>query len=70
MNIKKDDLVVIITGDDADPARAHRVLRVLREAGKVVVDGNPRGTRIFGAVARELREKGYVKITNLASEVV
>jgi large subunit ribosomal protein L14 len=34
------------------------------------VDGNPRGTRIFGAVARELREKGYVKITNLASEVV
>src|SRR5271166_5215673 len=33
-------------------------------------DGNPRGTRIFGAVARELREKGYVKITNLASEVV
>jgi large subunit ribosomal protein L24 len=39
MNIKKDDLVVIITGDDADPARAHRVLRVLREAGKVVVEG-------------------------------
>jgi large subunit ribosomal protein L14 len=31
---------------------------------------NPRGTRIFGAVARELREKGFVKITNLAAEVV
>ncbi len=31
---------------------------------------NPRGTRIFGAVARELRDKGFVKITNLASEVV
>ena len=31
---------------------------------------NPRGTRIFGAVARELREKGFIKITNLASEVV
>ena len=39
MNIKKDDLVVIITGDDADPARAHRVLRLLREEGKVVVEG-------------------------------
>ena len=39
MNIKKDDLVVIITGDDADPARAHRVLRVMREAGKLVVEG-------------------------------
>jgi large subunit ribosomal protein L14 len=33
-------------------------------------DQNPRGTRIFGAVARELRECGFVKIVNLASEVV
>lgn len=31
---------------------------------------NPRGTRIFGPVARELREKGYTKIVSLASEVV
>ena len=38
----------------------------------VLVDdeGNPRGTRIFGAVARELRERGYVKIVSLANEVV
>lgn len=38
----------------------------------VLIDNekNPRGTRIFGAVARELREKGFVKITNLAAEVV
>ncbi len=33
-------------------------------------DDNPRGTRIFGAVARELRDKGYLKIVSLASEVV
>jgi large subunit ribosomal protein L14 len=33
-------------------------------------DGNPRGTRIFGAVARELREKRYMRIVSLASEVV
>ncbi len=33
-------------------------------------DGNPRGTRIFGAVARELREKKYMRIVSLASEVV
>lgn len=33
-------------------------------------DGNPRGTRIFGAVARELREKNYMKIVSLANEVV
>jgi large subunit ribosomal protein L14 len=33
-------------------------------------DGNPRGTRIFGAVARELRGKNFMKIVSLASEVV
>lgn len=33
-------------------------------------DQNPVGTRIFGAVARELREKGFDKIISLASEVV
>ena len=38
----------------------------------VIVDteGNPKGTRIFGAVARELREKNYMKIVSLATEVV
>lgn len=33
-------------------------------------EGNPRGTRIFGAVARELRERRFMKIISLASEVV
>ncbi len=33
-------------------------------------DNNPIGTRIFGAVARELREKNFMKIVSLASEVV
>ena len=33
-------------------------------------EGNPRGTRIFGAVARELRERRYMRIISLASEVV
>jgi len=38
----------------------------------VLLDANnePRGTRIFGAVARELRERGYMKIISLADEVV
>lgn len=38
----------------------------------VLVDGegNPRGTRIFGAVARELRQKNFMKIISLAPEVV
>ncbi len=33
-------------------------------------DGTPRGTRIFGPVARELREKDYMKILSLAPEVL
>lgn len=36
----------------------------------VDADGNPRGTRIFGAVARELRQKKFMKIVSLAAEVV
>jgi large subunit ribosomal protein L14 len=38
----------------------------------VLIDdkGNPRGTRIFGPVAREVREKGYIKISSLAPEVI
>ena len=46
-------------------------VRFDRNAAVVVdVDNNPRGTRIFGAVARELREKNFMKIVSLASEVV
>jgi len=33
-------------------------------------DNNPRGTRIFGAVARELRERKFMKIVSLANEVI
>ena len=38
----------------------------------VIIDNenNPRGTRIFGPVARELREKNFMKIVSLASEVL
>jgi large subunit ribosomal protein L14 len=38
----------------------------------VVIDaeGNPKGTRIFGAVARELRDRNFMKIVSLAQEVV
>ena len=33
-------------------------------------EGNPRGTRVFGPVARELREKNFMKIVSLAPEVL
>ena len=43
------------------------------DANEIVLvdnDNNPRGTRIFGAVARELRDQRFMKIISLASEVV
>ncbi len=46
-------------------------VRFDRNAVVLVDDKNePRGTRIFGAVARELREQGFMKIVSLADEVV
>ncbi len=46
-------------------------VRFDRNAAVLVdAEGSPRGTRIFGAVARELREKNFMKIVSLASEVV
>lgn len=42
------------------------------ENAAVVIDGNgnPKGTRIFGPIAREVREKGFMKIASLAPEVI
>jgi len=39
MHVRKDDLVEVIAGDDADKGKARKVLRVLTEKGKVVVEG-------------------------------
>ena len=51
--------------DDGSYVRFDRNAMVLLDA-----DGNPRGTRIFGAVARELRDRNFMKIVSLAQEVV
>ena len=51
--------------DDGSYVRFDSNALVLIDAEK-----NPRGTRIFGAVARELREKGFARIVSLAAEVV
>lgn len=42
------------------------------ENAAVIIDGsgNPKGTRIFGPVAREIRDRGYLKIVSLAPEVI
>jgi large subunit ribosomal protein L14 len=56
----------------ADAARSDgSYVRFDRNAAVVIdKENNPRGTRIFGAVARELRDKNFMKIVSLASEVV
>ena len=46
------------------------VVRTVKAAVIVKDDKNPRGTRIFGPVARELRDKEYMKILSLAPEVL
>ena len=51
--------------DDGSYVRFDRNAMVIIDAEK-----NPRGTRIFGAVARELRDRGFLKIVSLAAEVV
>jgi len=72
-DVKPGDVVrgVIVRTKRASRRNDGSYVRFDRNA-MVLIDAeqNPRGTRIFGAVARELRESGFVKITNLASEVV
>ena len=54
-----------IRRDDGSFVRFDRNAIVL-----LLPDGNPRGTRIFGAIPRELRYKNYMRIVSLAAEVV
>jgi len=47
------------------------IVRFDQNAAVIIDDtGNPKGTRVFGPVCRELRDKGYMKIISLAPEVV
>ncbi len=71
--VKDGEIVRCVVVRTAHPVRRQdgSYVKFDRPAAVVVDDdGNPRGTRIFGAVARELREKNYMKIVSLASEVV
>ena len=72
-DVKKGDVVrgVIVRTRQAMKREDGSYVRFDRNAIVLLdKDDNPRGTRIFGAVARELRERGFVKIVSLASEVV
>ena len=72
-NIKKGDVVkaVIVRTRKELRRKDGSYIRFDDNAAVVLAnDGGPRGTRIFGPVARELREKGYMKIVSLAPEVL
>jgi len=70
---KKGDLARCIVVRTKSPIRRNDGTYVRFDSNAVVViddAGNPRGTRVFGPVARELRNMDYMKIISLAPEVV
>ena len=72
-DVKAGDKSKAVVVRTAKPTRRKDGSYVKFDSSAVVLitpEGNPKGTRIFGPVARELREKNYMKIVSLASEVV
>ena len=72
-DVKGGDIVKCVIVRTAAPVRRSDGSYVRFDRNAVVIlddNNNPRGTRIFGAVARELREKNFMKIVSLATEVV
>lgn len=71
--VKKGDVVkAVIVRSVSGVRRSDGTYIKFDENAAVIIkdDKNPRGTRIFGPVARELREKEYMKILSLAPEVL
>ena len=71
--VKKGDVVKAVVVRSAKGVRRDdgTYIRFDENAAVIIIDyKNPRGTRIFGPVARELREKEYLKILSLAPEVL
>ncbi len=72
-DVKKKSVVKAVIVRCRKPTRRADGSYVRFDGNAVVLidaDRNPRGTRIFGAVARELREQRFMKIVSLANEVV
>ncbi|MDP3058602.1 MAG: 50S ribosomal protein L14 [bacterium] len=71
--VKKGDVVkAVVVRTTKDTRRPDGSYIKFDENAAVIIDNqnNPRGTRIFGPVARELREKNFMKIVSLAPEVL
>jgi len=74
MTVKKSEVVYAVIVRLRKPVRRPDGSCVCFDDNAVVIvskeGNNPRGTRVFGPVARELREKNFMKIISLAPEVV
>ncbi len=71
--VKKGDVVKAVIVRSVSGVRRNDGTYIKFDENAAVIirdDKNPRGTRIFGPVARELREKEYMKILSLAPEVL
>jgi len=71
--VKKSDVVrAVVVRTRASRKRSDgSTIRFDQNAAVIInKEGNPRGTRVFGPVARELREKNFMKIVSLAPEVL
>ena len=72
-NVKKGDVVkAVVVRTKKETRRADGSYIKFDENAAVIIknDGEPRGTRIFGPIGRELREKKFMKIISLAPEVL
>ncbi len=73
MAVKKSDVVRAVIVRTKQSLRRESGMSIRFDDNAAVIinqDGNPRGTRVFGPVARELREKNFTKIVSLAPEVI
>lgn len=73
MTVKDGEIVIGVVVRTRKPLRRADGSYVTFDDNAVVLisqDKNPRGTRVFGPVARELRDKDFMKIISLAPEVV
>ncbi len=73
MPVKKSDIVKAVIVRTRKAIRRESGMSISFDDNAAVLvndDGNPRGTRVFGPVARELRDKNFTKIVSLAPEVL